>query len=92
MPSGQRQARTTGSAGFDPDTFFEKWASSDLLPKGNDLRTSIVAAFNLSPNDSYVYHAIASVTLSQVQEAIIIGGEHGLHAWYLNDNGEPVEY
>ena len=62
-----------------------------MLPKENDLRSSIIAAFNLSSNDSYVYHAIASVTLAQVQEAIAVGGEHELHAWYLDDSGEPVE-
>ncbi|KAL9613042.1 MAG: hypothetical protein Q9167_002388 [Letrouitia subvulpina] len=91
MPPFKRiGTRTTGSAHFDPDEFFEKWAkeSESLLPK-DDFRSSIIAAFNLAQNDSYVYHAIASVSLAQVQEAIDQRGNNGLHAWYLDDTGNP---
>ena len=77
---------------IDPDTLFEKWASSGkTLPIDNDLRSSIISTFSLSQNDSYVYHAMASVTLFQVQKAIDHGGESGLHAWYLDDEGKPVD-
>ena len=81
--------RTTGVAQFDPDTFFASWADGKL-PRNNQFRASIISTFELPDNDSYVYHAIASVTLAQVQEAINHGGESGLHAWYLDDSGKPV--
>lgn len=92
MPPEHRRARTDRSADFAPDTFFEQWALSDLLPKNNDFQSSITSAFNLSKHDTYVYRAITGVTLSQVQEAIAAGSHNRLHAWYLDDDGEPVEY
>ena len=87
----QRQARTIGSVEFIPDKFFQTWTSSKTITSGLDLKTSIIDAFSLSNNDQYVYHAIASVTLSQVQEAIGHGAKHGLHAWYIGDDGEAVK-
>lgn len=87
------RAQTTGSARFDPNAFFESWAkdSSSSLPRDNDLRLSIITAFNLAKSDGYVYHAIAGVTLAQVQEAIEHGGENGMHAWYPDEDGEASE-
>ena len=83
--------RTTGAAHFDPDELFNRWAKeSSLLPQDDDLRSSIISTFNLSQNDSFVYHAIASVTLAQVQDAINHGGEKGLHAWYRDEEGTSV--
>ncbi|KAL8658708.1 MAG: hypothetical protein Q9226_000822 [Calogaya cf. arnoldii] len=92
-PAKGPQAQTTGSAHFDPDAFFESWAknSTTLLPQENNLRSSIITAFNLAHSDSYVYHAVASVTLAQVQEAIQYGGQHGLHAWYPDEAGKSSE-
>lgn len=86
-------AQTTGSARFQPDAFIESWANDrgSLLPQSNGLRSSIIAAFHLAQTDNYVYHAIASVTLAQVQEAIEHGGENGLHAWYPDKSGKPSE-
>jgi hypothetical protein len=88
------QARTTKSASFDPAQFLDKWParSSELLPQANDLRTSIIKAFRLKDSDDYIYHAIASVTLAQVQQAINHGaGENGmLHAWYRDPGGNQV--
>ncbi|KAL8831465.1 MAG: hypothetical protein Q9170_005280 [Blastenia crenularia] len=86
-------AQTTGSARFDPDAFFESWEneSKSLLPQNNDLRSSIITSFNLAQSDNYVYHAVASVTLAQVQEATEHGGEHGLHAWYPDSTGKAPE-
>ena len=88
------QARTIRSASFDPVRFFDTWPerSSELLPHDNDFRTSIMNAFGLKDTDNYVYHAIASVTLAQVQHAISRGGgENGvLHAWYRDSEGKQV--
>ncbi|KAL8711479.1 MAG: hypothetical protein Q9220_004137 [cf. Caloplaca sp. 1 TL-2023] len=80
-------AQTTGSTHFSPEAFFDAWTAS-LLPQNHDLRSSIITAFDLAKSDNYVYHAIASVTLAQVQEAVEHGGEHGLHAWYPEESGE----
>ncbi|KAL8929520.1 MAG: hypothetical protein Q9208_001189 [Pyrenodesmia sp. 3 TL-2023] len=92
-PATSLCVHTTGSADFRPDAFFESWAkdSSSLLPRENDLRASITESFNLAQSDSYVYHAIASVNLAQVQEAIGHAGTNGLHTWYPNDHGGPSE-
>ena len=90
MSSVQRTARTIGAADWNPDAFFEAWEKLKPFPKDGDLQTSITTAFNLSTRDRYVYHAVASVTLSQVQEAINNGGANGLHAWYLDNEGKPV--
>ena len=82
---------TTGSVSFDPDVLFQNWVNGQkTLPEQNDLRSSIIATFNLPTNDQFVYHAIASVNLDQVQEAINHGGEVGLHAWYFNEEGNTV--
>ena len=58
--------------------------------KGNDFRTAITRAFNLKEGDAYVYHAVASVTLAQVQRVIGHGGRNGLLAWYRDGDGVAV--
>ena len=76
---------------FDPDALLEKWSGDEkTLPESSDFRSSIISTFSLPHDDSYVYHAIASVTLSQVQTAIDHGGDSGLHAWYLDGTGKSV--
>ena len=91
MDSQTNHPRTEGVPNFDPDALFESWSSgSKSLPNKNDLRASIISTFHLPENDSYVYHAMASVTLSQVQVAIDQGGDSGLHAWCLDDEGKQV--
>lgn len=94
MTTPKAQVRTVGAFSLNPDTFFETWAvdGPNLLPKNNDFRTSIIKTFGLPSNDDYVYHATASVTLAQVQNAINFGGTNGLHAWYLDDEGKQVRY
>lgn len=91
MALSSRKARTTGSAHFDPDAFFERWSSEPNLPTGSDLRSSIIQAFDLPSTDHFVYHAIASVTLTEAQQAISSGDQHGLHAWYLDEAGKAVD-
>ena len=58
--------------------------------ENNDLRSAVIEGFSLSEDDSYVYHAIASVTLSQVQAAVEAGTAHGLCDWYPDKKGTPV--
>ena len=56
----------------------------------NDFRTAIAAAFHLPTSDHFVYHAIASVTLRQVQSAVDAGAANGLCDWYVDHNGKHV--
>ena len=61
-------ASTQGSPSFDPDAFFESWANETLTPPyDNDFRKFIIKAFGLRPDDSFVYRAVAEVTLLQAQ-------------------------
>ena len=91
MTLQQGRAWTIGAFQFEPDVIFESWKNGQKdLPKNDDLKSSIISTFDLPNNDGYIYHATASVTLSQVQEAINHGGKAGLHAWYLSEEGEPV--
>jgi len=89
MPS---HPSTLGSASFDPDDFFAKWASGEIsAPKqDNDLRTAIIKAFDLKSTDDYAYHATASVSLAQVQTTLNAGDRNGLLAWYIDEEGKPV--
>ena len=86
---------TEGSSSFDPDEVL----SDDLKSpesvlqrclKIDGLWPAITYLFNLPEDDEYVYHATASVTLEQVQKAIIAGNANGLHDWYLDSEGKPV--
>jgi hypothetical protein len=79
-------AKTIGTAGFEPNEWLDAWNSSKA-PSNNDFGSAIRIAFGLKPKDDYVYHAIASVTLAQVQAAIDHGDANGMHAWY-RDEGE----
>lgn len=82
---------TTGASSFDPDALFGAWRDGQkFLPVEDNFRSSILTAFDLPQNDNYIYHAIASVTLAQVQKAVEHGGKNGLHAWYLDGDGQPV--
>ncbi|MCJ1286093.1 hypothetical protein MMC26_005436 [Xylographa opegraphella] len=72
---------TIGAEQFDSDIFFKSWPHRPVnLFDNNNLQHAIITAFELPHNDSFVYHAVASVTLAQVQQAISHGGEGGLHA------------
>lgn len=80
---------TEKSVNFNPDTFFEAWSTSTQVTD-DDLEKLMKSSFGLAEDDGFVYHAVASVTLAQVQSAISQGGEWGLHAWYLDPTGTQV--
>ncbi|KAL8799452.1 MAG: hypothetical protein Q9223_007134 [Gallowayella weberi] len=90
-PAKGPRAGTTGSAHFDPNGFLDIWDKDveALLPQENNFRSSIISAFNLAQSDTYVYNAIASVTLAQVQGAIDYGNDRGLYVWYFDESGQP---
>ncbi|KAL9117525.1 MAG: hypothetical protein Q9187_005939 [Circinaria calcarea] len=82
---------TTGSSEFVPDAFFDSWEKgTKSAPDHNQFRASVISNFGLRKDDSYVYHAIASVTLDQVQAAVHAGGQNGLHDWYLDEDGKTL--
>jgi predicted negative regulator of RcsB-dependent stress response len=93
MPQTSSPPFTLGSKSFDPENLFqdeEKLKAANNYLEKNDLRSAVTALFALAENDSYVYHAIASVTLAQVQQAILQGHHHGLHDWYKDGDGKAV--
>jgi len=87
------RAATDGSKTFNPCRLFD---DADLLGRvhsclnHNDFRSAIITAFELPSGDNFIYHAIASVNLYQVQAAINAGNANGLHDWYLDDDGNPA--
>ncbi|KAB8342776.1 hypothetical protein FH972_022374 [Carpinus fangiana] len=92
-PAG-KAGTVDSSKSWDPKKFILEWEKDSgaiVKPLGdNDLETSIKKAFALKWSDSYVYHATASVTLHQVQIAINAGDKHGMHAWYVDDEGKQA--
>ena len=60
------------------------------LTQTNNLHSAITHLFSLPPNDTYTYHAHASVTLSQAQSAIDAGRANGLHDFYVDPSGSPL--
>jgi hypothetical protein len=84
-------ASTQGSPSFDPDAFFDAWAQETLTPPyDNDFRKFIIKAFGLRGDDSFVYRAVAEVTLLQAQTYLEFGGQGGLHGWYRDGEGKEV--
>ena len=84
---------TDGSPSFDPDKSLDAKDSDGCFQKAwplldqNYFRQAVITAFNLPQDDDYTYHAIASVTLGQVQSAVNAGAANGLHNWYFAATG-----
>jgi hypothetical protein len=95
MSSVSSQPYTVGSKSFDPQQLLqdeEKLKTANTFLGKGDLHSAIIFYFSLPENDSYVYHAVASVTLAQAQQAILQGDLHGLHDWYKDEGGTPVRH
>ncbi|KAI9669305.1 MAG: hypothetical protein M1831_000340 [Alyxoria varia] len=85
------------SAPFSPPDFATKWLAGDLGPPSDNpaddqhnFENSIRRAFSLKHNDTYVYHAVMSVRLAQVQSAVdaaVSGEAPGLRRWYFEGGG-----
>ncbi|KAK4178873.1 hypothetical protein QBC36DRAFT_323708 [Triangularia setosa] len=81
-----------GNPSFDPEKAVADHdtheAAVKLLNEKNDFEGAIRLWFGLpeAGKDDYVYHAVASVTLPQVQRAVAMGRENGLHGWYDGQN------
>lgn len=91
MPRIPDKPRTDGSSTFDPDKFFEAWEKDELTaPYDNDIRKFIIRSFGLHLSDTYVYKAIAEVSLLQAQTYVEFGGQGRLHEWYKDEQGQQV--
>lgn len=81
-----------GSPSFDPSALVSdpsvRSRTLALLDQ-DDFAGAIREYFGLPANDKYVYHAITSVTLPQVQHVISLGAANGLHAWYSSLSDPP---
>ncbi|KAH8886742.1 hypothetical protein GQ53DRAFT_796617 [Thozetella sp. PMI_491] len=83
-----------GAPEFVPDQRIADASARDraleLLEK-NDLKGAIESWFMIPSTSQYIYHAIGSVVLDQVQKAVEAGGVNGLHAWYRSETGETLQ-
>lgn len=91
------RAGTIGSKKFTPDNFSEQWQKlyqstttfiDDTWEDG--FRDSIIGAFDLPQEDDFVYHAVMSVTLADVQGAVNAGLAKPLCVWYRDEKGDSV--
>ncbi|CAE7028280.1 hypothetical protein P3342_006157 [Pyrenophora teres f. teres] len=78
---------------FDPDAFFANWADEKYSPLHNNktLYQCICESFGIDPKDNYVYRAIAETTLLHMQRAIAAGGQHKMHDWYHDEEGNLLD-
>ncbi|KAI1876016.1 uncharacterized protein JN550_001512 [Neoarthrinium moseri] len=74
-----------GAPKWDPEAYI---ADRDLHARAaahlarDDFASAVAESFALPARDAYVYHAIVSVTLAQVQHVVGLGPANRLHAWY----------
>lgn len=76
-----------GSSSFTPSALTgdpELRKETLALLEHDDFAGAIRLAFGIPADDTYVYHAITSVTLPQVQHVVGLGAANGLHAWYAS--------
>lgn len=94
MPHPSPKPITTHSTSFTPETFLEHWAAHPALthPPSISFRGAVNKAFDLEENDGYIYHAILSVTLAQVQHTIdrVDADSTLLFPWYRKEDGQDV--
>ncbi|KAI8941556.1 hypothetical protein NX059_002771 [Plenodomus lindquistii] len=78
---------------FDPEVFLQNWDEKKYSPlhNGKTLAQSLREAFGIPKSDTYVYRALAETTLDITQRAIDAKRAHGLHGWYHDDEGKPIE-
>ncbi|RYP37575.1 hypothetical protein DL767_002883 [Monosporascus sp. MG133] len=74
-----------GSPTWNPKSYIadtDLHARADAHLEKDDFHSAITESFALPRRDTYVYHAVTSVTLAQVQHAVSLGAANNLHAWY----------
>lgn len=88
------QPSCVGAPGFDPAARVrdpDARAQAVALLRENDFAGAVKAYFGLPTEDTYIYHAMTSVSLSQVQHVVSLGGANGLHAWYAPRTAAPSD-
>ncbi|KAF2261314.1 hypothetical protein CC78DRAFT_619542 [Lojkania enalia] len=78
---------------FDPNAFIYNWSDEQHVPSEQNAETfrdCIREAFNLAPNDNYVYRAQCVTTLDVTQAAINGKRKNGLHDWYHDENRQDL--
>ncbi|KAI1407786.1 hypothetical protein F5Y13DRAFT_174020 [Hypoxylon sp. FL1857] len=88
MAPGKPFTYCEGAPSWNPTTYIADTAlheRAEALLAGDNLQSAIAVSFSLPPprRDPYVYHAIVSVTLPEVQHVISLGRQNGLHSWYF---------
>ncbi|KAI0019707.1 hypothetical protein F4780DRAFT_792992 [Xylariomycetidae sp. FL0641] len=85
-----------GSPTWTPDSYLADTAlharAEAALAERDDLQGAITESFALPRRrggDPYVYHAMVSVTLPQVQHVVGLGRANGLHDWYRDLEAKP---
>ena len=78
---------------FNPDAFFSKWSDEEFNPlhSGKPLARCIGEAFDIPPTDQYIYRAQGETTLHITERAISGKRAHGMHNWYHDESGTPIE-
>ncbi|KAJ4376973.1 hypothetical protein N0V86_006411 [Didymella sp. IMI 355093] len=78
---------------FQPDAFLATWSDEEFNPtqSGKPLARCIGEAFLIPPTDQYVYRAQGETTLHMTERAISAKRAHGMHDWYHDEAGKPIE-
>ncbi|OTA91343.1 hypothetical protein M434DRAFT_349541 [Hypoxylon sp. CO27-5] len=84
-----------GAPSWNPTTYIADTAlheRAEALLASDNLQSAIAVSFSLPPprRDPYVYHAIVSVTLPEVQHVVSLGRHNGLHSWYFAATSAPT--
>lgn len=82
-----------GSRGFDPDQQVKDQTALETAfehLRRDQLGDAITSWFKLPRADVYPYHAMTTVRLPQVQQAVNARSANGLHDWYRDEDDKPV--
>ena len=82
-----------GSPSFQPQQLIEdanRQSKAQQHLANDELRAASRVLLSLPDPDAYVYHAMTSVKLAEVQRIVSMGGVNGLHGWYRAEDGTPV--
>ncbi|KLU83311.1 hypothetical protein MAPG_02375 [Magnaporthiopsis poae ATCC 64411] len=94
-PAGPSVYCVGSRSSFDPETRTDDAegvflrGAADALAR-NDLRSAINSWFDIPAQDSYVYHALMSVRLVEVQRVVTMGAQKGPPPGYINHIEEPL--
>ncbi|KAI0119466.1 hypothetical protein F4814DRAFT_411967 [Daldinia grandis] len=84
-----------GAPSWNPTTYVTDAAlheRAEALLASDDFQSAVIASFALPHprRDPYVYHAIVSVTLAEVQRIVSLGRQNAFHAWYFEPAPAPA--